>query len=77
MANAPFRAVHELHAFEGFEIDGDAIVARCDCGAVLDTARAVFRPCPECTGGGPCTRCGGTGSVVDHARLEWGLLRPS
>jgi len=68
--NAPFRGVHALHAFEGFEIEGDTIVARCDCGAVLDTAPAVFRPCPECAGEA-CTRCGGTGVVVDHARLEW------
>jgi hypothetical protein len=71
MANAPFPGVHVLHAFEGFEIDGDTIVARCDCGAVLGTSAAAFRPCPECSGGGSCTRCGGTSSVVDHARLSW------
>ncbi len=71
MADPPFRAVHLLHAFEGLEIEGDTIVARCDCGAILGTSPAAFRLCPECAGEGACRRCGGTGEVVDHARLAW------
>lgn len=73
MADVPFRAVHVLHAFEGFEIDGEQIVARCDCGAILGTSPAAFRPCPDCSGDPGCSRCGGTGAVVDHARLSWSL----
>jgi hypothetical protein len=71
MATAPFPPVHALHAFEGFEIEDDTIVVRCDCGAILGTSPAAFRPCPECSGGRACARCGGTGEVVDHARLSW------
>ncbi len=67
--------VHPGHAFEGFELIGHPnttpmLVARCQCGEVLDVAEARFAPCPECTGG-DCVRCGGTGRVVDHAALEW------
>jgi hypothetical protein len=48
------------------------IVARCECGAALDVAAAVFVGCPRCSGrAGGCRRCGGTGEVVDHAALEW------
>jgi hypothetical protein len=46
------------------------LVARCECGEVLDVAEARFAGCPECAGRG-CLRCGGTGRVVDHAALEW------
>jgi hypothetical protein len=73
MENAPFRGVHALHAFEGFEIEGEQIVARCECGAALGSATAEFRPCPDCEGTGACTRCGATGRVVDHAALVWHL----
>jgi hypothetical protein len=80
-ARSPFFAVHVDHDFEGFEIvrdrGRDVLVARCGCGEILDTAEAVFRICPEC---GPeararaasaCGRCGGSGQIVDHARLTW------
>jgi len=71
---APFH-VHPEHAFEGFELAGSPnatpmLVARCECGEVLDVAEARFAGCPECAGAG-CLRCGGTGRVVDHAALEW------
>jgi hypothetical protein len=72
----PFH-VHPGHAFEGFELverpDGPpTMLARCDCGAVLDLADALFARCPVCFGRETtCTRCGGTGRVVDHAALEW------
>lgn len=76
----PFH-VHAHHAFEGFTIEGRrgvvTLVARCDCGAALDVADAVFKDCPDCTGvddGVPspgCSRCGGTGAVVDHSALTW------
>jgi hypothetical protein len=67
--------VHAGHAFEGFELVGrphatPMLVARCQCGEVLDVAEARFASCPECAGG-DCVRCGGTGTVVDHAALEW------
>jgi hypothetical protein len=73
MRDSPFRGVHVLHAFEGFEIEGDTIVARCDCGEILGTSPAAFRPCPECSDDPSCARCGGTRSIVDHARLAWSL----
>jgi hypothetical protein len=72
----PFH-VHPGHAFAGFELavgsGGSAVLlARCDCGAVLDVAEARFAPCPDCGGrGAGCSRCGGDGRVVDHAALEW------
>jgi len=67
--------VHPGHAFEGFELverpDAPPIlIARCQCGEVLDVAEARFTSCPECAGGG-CARCGGSGRVVDHSALEW------
>jgi hypothetical protein len=67
---------HPGHDFEGFEIlsqgDGERVlVARCDCGATLAEARAVFAPCPDCAGDSECPRCGSTGEVVDHASLAW------
>ncbi len=72
--------VHPGHAFEGFELVEDSgasslLLARCDCGAVLDVAPARFAPCPDCrgqpAGPSPCARCGGRGRVIDHAALEW------
>jgi hypothetical protein len=72
----PFR-VHAGHRFEGFELverprSSPLLLARCNCGAVLDVADACFARCPECLGADPaCTRCGGTGRVVDHQALEW------
>ncbi|HEY1365937.1 MAG TPA: hypothetical protein VGF23_02445 [Gaiellaceae bacterium] len=74
-AFGPFH-VHRGHDFEGFEIDGTLLVARCACGAVLDVADAVFEPCPACEGQGAngCARCGGSGRVVDHAALRWRLV---
>ena len=76
-----FSGVHRGHAFDGFEIvecppAPDAVVARCECGAVLYVARASYSTCPECSagvdaGGVPCLRCGGSGKVIDHARLKW------
>jgi hypothetical protein len=69
----PFH-VHHGHAFEGFRIEDDLVVARCACGEVLDCAEAVFARCPDCAGAGrACVRCGGTGLVVDHAALSWRL----
>ena len=63
--------VHRGHAFEGFELRPDGyLAALCSCGATLDVARAVFTTCPDCLGVA-CPRCGGSGSVVDHAALEW------
>ena len=74
----PFH-VHPDHAFEGFAItelpEGRTVlVARCSCGVVLDSAEAVFKPCPRCSGGDPdptCGRCGGAGEVIDHGALVW------
>jgi hypothetical protein len=68
--------LHPDHAFGGMEIVDSvvppAIVARCECGAALDVAIAVFATCPRCSGrAGGCRRCGDTGEVVDHAALEW------
>ena len=57
--------------FEGFEIQGGVLAAICACGATLDVAAAVFAACPQCDGAGSCSRCGGTGAVVDHAALAW------
>jgi hypothetical protein len=70
----PFH-MHPGHAFEGFELAEPStatpmLVARCECGEVLDVAEARFACCPECAGGG-CLRCGDTGRIVDHAALEW------
>jgi hypothetical protein len=72
----PFH-VHPGHAFEGFELverpDGSALLlARCDCGEVLDAADARFARCPDCGGrDAACVRCSGCGRVVDHTALEW------
>ena len=67
--------LHRDHAFGGMEIIDSApraIVARCECGALLDVAEATLDTCPDCLGEpGDCLRCGGTGEVVDHAALEW------
>ncbi len=73
-APGPFH-VHRGHEFEGFRIErgGTVLVARCACGAVLDVAGAAFAPCRECSGQG-CSRCGGSGEVVDHAALVWRAL---
>ena len=68
----PFH-VHLRHAFDGFEIVGRLLVARCACGDVLDVADPEFAACHECEGEGACLRCGGSGLVVDHAALEWRL----
>lgn len=77
----PFH-VHADHAFEGFTIENrhgnELLVARCDCGDALDVADAEFKCCPGCDGGGKkgglsCTRCAGTGVVVDHTALTWRL----
>jgi hypothetical protein len=68
----PFH-VHPGHAFEGFElVEGPLLEARCECGAVLDVAEARFALCPDCGGRGDgCSRCGGSGRVIDHAALLW------
>jgi hypothetical protein len=72
--------VHPGHAFEGFELisraDGQPLLlARCDCGEVLDVADARFTGCTRCGGEDPaCGRCGGSGKIVDHAALEWRRL---
>jgi hypothetical protein len=69
--------VHPGHAFAGFELvngtDGiSVLVARCDCGEVLDVADAQFMECPDCSGqDAGCMRCGGSRQVVDHAALQW------
>jgi hypothetical protein len=74
---APPFHVHPGHLFEGFELAGrpdepPVLLARCSCGEVLDTAPARFVRCPQCDGrGSECIRCGGTGTVIDHAALEW------
>jgi hypothetical protein len=74
----PFH-VHRGHDFEGFHIQerGGAVVfiTRCACGEVLDVADGAFGGCPECEGDPSCSRCGGTGLVIDHAALEWRLPR--
>jgi hypothetical protein len=67
--------VHPGHAFEGFELvqcpnAAPMLIARCQCGEILDVAEARFASCRECAGGG-CVRCGGTGRIVDHGALEW------
>jgi hypothetical protein len=69
----PFH-VHPGHVFEGFELaeGGTLLQARCGCGEVLDVAEARFADCPECGGRqAACSRCAGTGRVIDHAALEW------
>src|SRR4029079_11366759 len=67
----PFH-VHPHHAFEGFELRDGLLLARCSCGDVLDVADARYAPCPDCDGTtDACTRCAGTGRVIDHAALEW------
>jgi hypothetical protein len=71
--------VHAWHAFEGFELvedpeAGPLLLARCECGVVLDVADARFVACPECGGRdrqSRCARCAGAGRVIDHAALEW------
>jgi hypothetical protein len=69
--------VHPGHEFEGFEIltqpDGARVLhARCACGAILGVADGAFVVCPDCGGSGaPCSRCDGSGEVVDHAALHW------
>ncbi len=64
--------VHDGHAFEGFELQHDMLAALCSCGAMLDSATAVFTRCTECAGRGvACVRCGNSGVIVDHAALEW------
>jgi hypothetical protein len=65
--------IHRGHAFEGFELRRDTLVALCACGETLDVAPAAFTGCPECDGDASCPRCGGSGAVVDHAALEWRL----
>jgi hypothetical protein len=75
----PFH-VHPGHAFEGFELVERSgapplLLARCECGAVLDAADALFDRCPDCLGRRtPCSRCAGTGRVVNHEALEWRTL---
>lgn len=74
---SPSFHVHPGHAFEGFELVDDGrspplLLARCDCGAVLDVADARFALCPDCDGKNrACTRCAGTGRVIEHEALEW------
>ena len=74
---APSFHVHRGHAFEGFELVAGAegsplLIARCECGAVLDVADARFAPCPECGGAARnCARCADTGRVIEHEALEW------
>src|SRR5438045_5676814 len=69
--------VHPGHAFDGFELvkrtDGAwVLLARCDCGEVLDVADAQFIECPDCSArDAGCMRCGGSRRVVDHAALQW------
>ena len=65
--------IHRGHAFEGFELRRDTLVALCACGETLDVASTAFTGCPECDGDASCPRCGGSGAVVDHAALEWRL----
>jgi hypothetical protein len=77
MHGVPSFHVHPSHAFEGFELVERAgspplLLARCECGDVLDIADARFAACPGCDRRDrSCGRCGGTGRVVDHAALEW------
>ncbi|MBV8990075.1 MAG: hypothetical protein JO372_16100 [Solirubrobacterales bacterium] len=72
----PFH-IHREHVFEGFELvergaRSPLLQARCTCGAVLDVAEARFATCTECAGRATgCSRCGGSGQVIDHAALEW------
>lgn len=68
-----FHHLHSGHAFEGFELRDGVLAALCECGTTLDVADAAFAVCPECGGRPGCLRCGGTGCVVDHAALAWGL----
>ncbi len=43
--------VHRGHAFEGFELRPEGVLAAlCSCGATLDVAAARFRACPDCLG---------------------------
>jgi hypothetical protein len=67
---------HPGHEFEGFlilshDVSQRTVVAGCSCGAALATAEAAFTACPECDGDPGCTRCGGSGEVVDHRALVW------
>jgi hypothetical protein len=74
---SPSFHIHPGHAFEGFELVDEArpsplLLARCDCGAVLDVADARFARCPDCFGDDTeCMRCAGTGRVIEHEALEW------
>ena len=43
--------VHRGHAFEGFELAGGLVRARCACGVVLDVAEPAYADCPDCRGG--------------------------
>jgi hypothetical protein len=69
--------VHPGHAFEGFELVDEGLpspllLARCECGTVLDVADARFAPCPDCSRQNTeCARCAGTGRVIEHEALEW------
>jgi hypothetical protein len=75
----PFH-VHAGHAFEGFELVGRVdgpplLLTRCECGEVLDVADARFTRCPNCLGEDrACTRCDGSGQIVDHTALQWRRL---
>jgi hypothetical protein len=79
----PLFHVHPGHAFEGFELVERPgcpalLVARCDCGEVLDVADARLADCPDCRGRDrACRRCGGSGHVVEHAALHWRPAEPS
>jgi hypothetical protein len=64
--------VHRGHAFEGFELADGLVRSCCACGVVLDVAEPAYADCPDCRGES-CSRCGGTGTVIDHAALEWRL----
>jgi hypothetical protein len=65
--------VHRGHAFEGFRLVGEVLEARCACGQLLDVADVAYADCPECDATSACTRCGGSGVVVDHTALAWRL----
>ena len=48
--------VHRGHAFEGFELAGGLVRARCACGVVLDVADPAYADCPDCRGGASAAR---------------------
>ena len=67
--------VHPGHAFEGFELRPEGVLAALrSCGVTLDVAAARFRACPDCLGRA-CLRCAGTGEVVDHDRAAVAAAR--